>query len=478
MSHKTQSLCKSDMSFEECELTILRSAVDKAQKKMGKRVVSSPEVREMIHIVEDFIRKKQLICYGGTAINNILPEEDQFYDREVELPDYDFYSPNSLQDAKDLADAFFLNGYNEVEAKSGVHHGTYKVFCNGIALADVTYLPHELFRIIFKDSIKVNDILYCPPNFLRMSMYLELSRPAGDVSRWEKIAKRLALLNKHYPLKTAKCDSIQFQRDLSDEVVSESNGDKRKFNNMIYSIVKDEIISAGGVFFGGYAISMYSKYMPHKEREFIRQVPDFDALVHDPERVSNHIKHKLSDKGIKFARVYKRSAIGEVIPEQYEIRVGQDTVAVLYKPIACHSFNKIRIHDKEVRIATIDTMLSFYLAFIYANKPYYDPNRILCMTMFLFDIQQKNRLQQKGLLRRFTVTCFGKQESIEDIRSKKIQKYNELRRHPNKKDFDAWFLNYRPAYMQLKLKSRDAINRKITIRKRGKESHRKTQRFL
>jgi len=477
MSHK-ENVCKSNMSFEECELTILRSAVDKAQKKIGKRVVSSPEVRDMIDIVENFIRKRQLICYGGTAINNILPVHDQFYDREAELPDYDFYSPDSLQDAKDLADAFFLKGYNEVEAKSGVHHGTYKVFCNGIALADITYLPNELFRVIFKDAIKVKGILYCPPNFLRMSMYLELSRPAGDVSRWEKIAKRLALLNKHYPVKTTKCDSVQFQRELSDEVISEIPGDKRNLSHSVYSIVKDGIISAGGVFFGGYAIAMYSKYMPRKEREFIRQVPDFDALVHDPEKVSNDIKHRLSDKGIKYARVYKRQAIGEVIPEQYEIRVGQDTVAVLYKPIACHSFNKILIHDKEVRIATIDTMLSFYLAFLYANKPYYDTNRILCMTMFLFDVQQKNRLEQKGLLRRFTVTCFGKQESVEDIRSKKIQKYNEFRRHPNKKEYEAWFLNYRPAYMQLKLKNRDVTNRKITIRKRAKESHKKTQRFF
>ena len=32
-----------------------------------------------------------------------------------------------------------------------------------------------------------------PPNYLRMAMYLELSRPDGDVSRWEKVLKRLTL---------------------------------------------------------------------------------------------------------------------------------------------------------------------------------------------------------------------------------------------------------------------------------------------
>jgi hypothetical protein len=35
----------------------------------------------MIKIVEDFIIRKKLICYGGTAINNILPERDQFYNK-------------------------------------------------------------------------------------------------------------------------------------------------------------------------------------------------------------------------------------------------------------------------------------------------------------------------------------------------------------------------------------------------------------
>ena len=40
--------------------------------------VNSKEVQTIIEIVENFIKKKDLICYGGTAINNILPKEDQF----------------------------------------------------------------------------------------------------------------------------------------------------------------------------------------------------------------------------------------------------------------------------------------------------------------------------------------------------------------------------------------------------------------
>ena len=70
----------------------------------------------------------------------------------------------------------------------------------------------------------------------------------------------------------------------------------------------------------------------------------------------------------------------------------------------------------DVKVATIDTMLSFYLAFYYSSRPYYDNERILCMSQFLFTVQQKNRLQQKGLLRRFSIKCYGHQETLEGMR--------------------------------------------------------------
>ena len=74
-------------------------------------------------------------------------------------------------------------------------------------------------------------------------------------------------------------------------------------------------------------------------------------------------------------------------------------------------------------------MLSFYLAFLYTNRPYYTEfsDRILCMSKFLFDVQQKNRLSQRGLLKRFSITCYGHQQSVEEMRAEKAAKYKELR---------------------------------------------------
>ena len=64
--------CKKNMSFEECELAILRQAVDKADVVEGENLLKDPEVKRIIKIVEDFLRVRKLICYGGTAINALL----------------------------------------------------------------------------------------------------------------------------------------------------------------------------------------------------------------------------------------------------------------------------------------------------------------------------------------------------------------------------------------------------------------------
>ena len=89
------------------ELTILRDAVDKVQKEASQEIVNSKEVKDIIKIVEEFISKKGLICYGGTAINNILPKHDQFYDKSLEIPDYDFFSHNALDHAMILTENLF-----------------------------------------------------------------------------------------------------------------------------------------------------------------------------------------------------------------------------------------------------------------------------------------------------------------------------------------------------------------------------------
>jgi len=451
---KEKNICKG-LTFEDCELAILRMSVDKAEEKIGRRIANSNDIKKIINIVEEFIKNKSLICYGGTAINNILPKEDQFYNKDIEIPDYDFFTIDALNDAKELANIYYKKGFKDVEAKSGQHFGTYKVFVNYIPVADITSIPKGIFNSIKKDAIKVDGILYTPPNYLRMSMYLELSRPAGDISRWEKVMKRLSLLNKKYPITNTNCNKVDFQRRMETIKQEEEEGEKEEGEKKIYENVRNIFINQGVVFFGGYAISLYSQYMPKNLKRKLKNYADFDVLSNKPENTAKLVKERLIDIGIQNVKIIKREPIGEVIPLHFEICVGEDTIAFVYKPIACHSYNILNIKGHKVKIATIDTMLSFYLAFLYADKPYYTEffDRILCMSKFLFDVQQKNRLEQKGLLRRFSITCYGHQESIEEIRAHKAEKYKELKKNGNVKEYEKWFLNYIPGTEKKVVKS-------------------------
>ena len=598
------------MSYDEKELEILSEAVDIMEKRKGAQIIQDPKVKDIISTVEDFIARKKLVCYGGTAINNILPEDAQFYNKDIELPDYDFYSDNALDDAKELADIYYKAGYEDVEAKSGVHHGTYKVFVNFTGIADITQMEPALFKTISRDAIIKKGIRYAPPDFLRMAMYLELSRPDGDVSRWEKVQKRLVLLNTHYPLKGYDCDKIEYQRgfegntgeisisktrsrtktrsasrsvsasrsrtvkkgggggtrsvkalkrkaistvirkyhtlgaylkrlyhavpsheetmgdftykieedklthryrliatyerllgaddtfvlysmkasDLdaspaeaeskadaeskaeektsrsrsrspeysvnTSNVSYKSNREKELAETDIYNIVRDVFIKNRAVFFGGYANILYSRYMPKHQRRIVHKIPDFDILSEDPRELCETVVRELTAHKYTDVKYTKHAGIGEVISEHYDIRIGDEVIAFLYKPLACHSYNTIRVNGdgggggggagESIRIATIDTMLSFYLAFIYADRVYYDVSRILCMSQFLFDVQQHNRLKQTGLLRRFSINCYGKQPTLESMRFEKTEKYEELKGKRDSREFEEWFLRYIP----------------------------------
>jgi hypothetical protein len=462
-------LCDNAMTFEDCELAIVRHAVDENEKKQGEKIVNSEDVKKIINIVEDFLIRKKRICYGGTAINNILPNYDQFYNKDLEIPDYDFFSNTALEDAKELADIYYAQGFDEVEAKAGIHYGTFKVFVNFIPVADITYLEEEIYDSIYKDALNRAGIKYAPPNFLRMSMYLELSRPEGDISRWEKVIKRLTLLNKNYPLSPEiNCDAIDFQRDFEKPYSIEER-------ESLYFLVRDVLIEQGCVFFGGYASSMYSRYMSKNRKNIVQKIPDFDVLYEDPEKCALVVQERLHENGFKHIKTVFHEAIGELIPERIQITVGKETLAFIYKPVACHNYNKVFINGKEINIATIDTMLSFYLAFIYTKKPYLNKERILCMAQFLFDVEQENRLNQKGLLKRFTINCYGKQSTIESIRAEKTAKYKELSSKRGTYEYDMWFLKYSPSYAYEKKEKKSTAASK-SMRKQQKQQKQQKKR--
>jgi hypothetical protein len=98
------------------------------------------------------------------------------------------------------------------------------------------------------------------------------------------------------------------------------------------------------------------------------------------------------------------------------------------------------------------------------------------MSKFLYDVQQENRLEQKGLLRRFSIICYGHQESREDMRAEKTIAFQKLKNKKDSKEYEEWFLNYKPTPVTKKIILKDIQSNKnnkskkikINIRKKNK----------
>ena len=217
--------------------------------------------------------------------------------------------------------------------------------------------------------------------------------------------------------------------------------------------------------------------MPKAQRRQIQKVPDFDVLSEDPKSAATIIKERLLYEGIKNVNIVVKKGVGEIIAPHYEIMIGKDSVCFIYEPLACHSYNTIKIGKDIIKVATIDTMLSFYLAFLYADRSYYDHDRILCMAKYLFSVQAKNRLEQKGLLKRFSINCYGKQETLGDMRAEKSEKFEELKGDRNSKEYQDYFLRYVPGEKKTssgKKKTKSGKKKKSTTKR--KSSKRKTKK--
>jgi hypothetical protein len=442
------ALCK-NLSFEECEIAILNSSVQKVTQKQGAELMNEETTKRMIKIVETFLRQHDLLLYGGTAINAFLPASDKFYNYKYELPDYDAYSPTPIEHAKELADIYIKEGFRDVEAKAGVHHGTYKVFVNQNSIMDLTYLHPELFKSLFKQSKLTSGLYYVPPNFLRMSCYLELSRPMGDVSRWEKVYKRLSKLNKYYPLVFKKCNTVPKRRKFNEEEIL-------IFNTALHTLVKDDV-----VFIGAYANNLYTdkSNVPNVEN-----FPEFDVISLDTTKTCDMLMKAFKKEGLT-PEMKTHPPIGELIKEHYSISVNGEYVSFIYQPVGCHSYNVIKDkYNNTIKIGTIDTLFSYYLAFVYADREYFDPNRILCLCSILFKVQQDHRITNKKPLRRFGIDCYGKQPTLADVRQERMDKLNTLT--PGTPEHEEWFLKYTPRYHSKKHKIKNNKTRKQLKKKK------------
>jgi hypothetical protein len=426
--------------YERCHQPEVKAAVAAIERRQGKDMMSNDLVLGMIKIVEQFLRRKHLICYGGTAINNILPKRMQFYDSEVELPDYDFFSPDPVADAKELANIYARHGYENVRASSGVHGGTFKVHVNYVPVADLTYLDPRLYAAIRRHTVVVDGIHYPPPPYLRMLMHLELSRPDGDISRWDKVAGRLALLDAAYPMAEPGCT-----RRVRDQVARERHADDERYPALagkLRTFLNDHHV----VFAGAYAADEINHALRNTRLPEVVALVPFVVISDEAKQVATDVKRFLTSLRLK-PGMLEHEEIGEIVPKHYSVGLDDHPIVIVVEAIECHAYNIVEIGRARFRIATMDTMLTLFLPFLYVPQTLIPREVLVCLCNDLSRLAQECGPRARGVLARFDRPCYGKQTTLADIRAKKDKNYKRLKGKQDaqsKKEWTYYFMNYEP----------------------------------
>ena len=384
----------------------LKSVVQVANEQaemLAKRDAELPSVTKSTQIVEAFLKSHRVMCYGGTAINNLLPKEEQFYGPD-ETPDYDFFSETPQEHGMELANQLSAAGIESVEVKPGVHLGTYKVFADYHGVADITFIIPAIFNRLWSEKLTRHGMHYVPPDFLRMSMYLELSRPEGDVSRWEKVYTRLSLLNKRYPI---ECKKVP---EAADELSAEQKQATLKMLKQ-YPIV----------LLGFSAVSRHEK----------------KAVWYTP--VTLLAEKKTIDEVSKGHKVETHAA-SEILPGRTDILDKHGAVMYqFYETQACHSYHTT---GDGLRVASIPTLVMFFMALIYSGESKDDVSRLLCVAQRLVELADNKPKRRFALLT--PSECLGVQKELLDLRRERVELYEKVGKNKSSPDFVQYFFTYNP----------------------------------
>jgi hypothetical protein len=380
----------------------LEEVVDQAMLRIDLESAQNPELRRAIQIVEVFLNKSGRVCYGGQAINAQLPQKDQFYDPNRSLPDYDFFSPDAENDTSALIETLREAGYTEISKRIGIHDGTIKIYVNYTAIADISQMIPEFYDIIYKKSVVVSGIHYADPLFLRMLMFLELSRPRGQVERWDKVFDRLKRLDDAHPL--FKCKNKYPQIAMSKEAEQLRPTIIRfmiKHNRAFMGADIHSIYKASGE---GQSTESRTHFLLKGKAPVVFFSPNAEQ---DAQMLSDATGSVIED------------VLGyqNMLPAMMILRKDDMPVCVIVQEEACHSTVTIPLtKGRHLKMASLDTLLTFLIGLYYRpDSLLMTQESLMCWIRHYIDLSSKYKKRPTKLFPAFSIECSGYQTSFASL---------------------------------------------------------------
>ena len=394
----------------------LEGAVDKAQERIDYESAHNEDLLKALDVIASFIRRRKRVCYGGTAMNAILPDAMKFYDPEHDLPDYDFYTPDAASDVTEIVADLKAAGFKDVYHKVGIHEGTKKILVDFVPVADISSIDKNLFHVLYRRSILKDGIHYTDPDILRMMMYLELSRPRGMVERWKKVFERLELVNRAFPIKGCGSGGKGASPHFLPQAV---------YHNIIEFIIEQQRILCTGPLKQIYAKGIRSGSV---QFNIDRTGPPVVFVSPDPRADAVALKKRLESS--KDVRLFLHRARGDIVPLRVEIQIGNRPVCLIVHEVACHSANAIPTSDRrQIQLASPEFLITLYLSLAIFSQHSADilGHRVLCSVKEMIDIAHKNYKASRSAFSPFALTCKGHQTGFASLLREKIKRVQRER---------------------------------------------------
>jgi hypothetical protein len=396
------------------QLERLAQSQDEAQKKIDFDSAHNPEVLKSIEVVESFLRRKHRICYGGQAINAHLPPKHKFYDPKYTIPDYDFFSPDQASDIKELAEDLRAAGFSEISDREGMHEGTTKIYVNFIPVADITSIDEKLNRLLLERNYVVDGISYMDANTLRLLMYLELSRPKGEVTRWSKVYERLLLLNEFSPAKRCRRYEKKFPRGILS---------RHEVDSIMDFVVQEQRVFAGADLSGFYKHSFGTKHPTANWLMETRQPIFFYSpdLPSDTKHFTYELQHSSSQKTYI---THVEALGGDLIPNMSIFLRKDIPFLVILSESACHSYYNIPVKaNSYLRAATIDTLVTLFFGLALLNYKFMSLKALECLANELVEISYRARAKPDHFPFPFiSLLCSGHQKGLPSLIREKVKR--------------------------------------------------------
>lgn len=159
------------------------------------------ESNKIYQVIIDFIKSKSRLIYGGYAQDQLIKiknTKDTFYEK-WDIPDIEFYSYEIIEDSVNLSNILFQNNFKHIQAKSGPHEGTIKLFVNFVNYCDITFLPKHIYDKCKYYEDRTTGLRYPHPYFLYIDFYRVFTDPMTSYWRLSKSFSRFNKLIKYYP---------------------------------------------------------------------------------------------------------------------------------------------------------------------------------------------------------------------------------------------------------------------------------------